>query len=92
MSDLGSSKDAAGGFDWENLDDLTSISVEDLQRRLESLAEEERAISYRRRIIQGRIDLIRAEIVRRGEAALSPEDLARVLMGDTPRNREGGGE
>jgi hypothetical protein len=45
------------------------------------LAEEERALSYRRRVLQGRIDLIRAELVLRGGVALSPEELARVLTG-----------
>lgn len=62
----------------------------DLRRDLEALVEEERAVSYRRRLIQGRIDLIRAELVRRGEASLSPEDLARVLMGDDPAEQGGG--
>jgi hypothetical protein len=56
-------------YEWEGEPDLTSIS------------EEERALSYRRRVLQGRIDLIRAEVVRRGGVVLSPADLARVLMG-----------
>jgi hypothetical protein len=73
-----------GGFDWENAEDVTALSEEDLRNRLEDLAEEERAVSYRRRILQGRIDLIRAELVERGAVALRPEDLARVLLGDSP--------
>ncbi len=73
-----------GGFDWENAEDVTALSEEDLKDRLEDLSEEERAVSYRRRILQGRIDLIRAELVERGAIALSPEDLARVLLGDSP--------
>ena len=71
-----------GGFDWENAEDVTALSEEDLRDRLAALSEEERAVSYRRRILHGRIDLIRAELVQRGAAALSPEDLARVLLGD----------
>jgi hypothetical protein len=47
---------------------------------LETLTEEEKAVSYRRRILQGRIDLIRAELVGRGVATLAPEDLARVYL------------
>ena len=39
-------------------------------------------MSYRRQILQGRIDLIRAELVRRGSVARSPEQLVRVLMGE----------
>ncbi len=73
-----------GGFDWENAEDVTALSEEGLRERLEALSVEERALSYRCRILQGRIDLIRAELVERGAAALSPEDLARVLLGDFP--------
>jgi hypothetical protein len=42
-------------------------------------------VSYRRRVLQGRIDLMRAELLDRGVAALSPEDLARVLLGEKER-------
>ena len=73
-----------GGFDWEGAEDLTALSRRELASRLESLCEEERALSYRRQVLQGRIDLIRAELVGRGSAALSPEDLSRVLLGDSP--------
>ena len=72
------------GFDWENVEDVTALSEEDLRDRLEDLSEEERVVRYRRRILQGRIDLIRAELVERGAVALPPEDLARVLLGDSP--------
>ena len=73
-----------GGFDWENAEDVTALSEEDLRDTLEALSEEERALGYRRRILQGRIDLIRGELVERGAVALSPRDLARVLLGDSP--------
>ena len=68
------------GYEWEEAPDLTSVSEEELRVRLKELSEEERALSYRRRVLQGRIDLVRAELVRRGGVALSPEELARVLM------------
>ncbi len=71
-------------FAWEEQDDLTAISEERLRSLLGELAEEERIVSYRRRVLQGRIDLLRAELVSRGGASLSPRDLARVLMGETP--------
>ncbi|HEX6711167.1 MAG TPA: hypothetical protein VF068_12625 [Rubrobacter sp.] len=74
-----------GGFDWDDAEDITALSDENLGGRLEALCEEERALSYRRRVLQGRIDLIRAELVGRGVAALSPEDLARVLLGEKER-------
>ena len=72
------------GFDWEDAEDLTSLSEEDLRARLAALAEEERGLVYGLRIVQGRMDVIRAELVRRGAvpATLSPEDLARALLGE----------
>jgi len=78
MDDAG----ALRGFDWEGAEDLTALSEEDLRDRLQALTEEERAVSYRRRVLHGRIDLIRAELMGRG--AVSPEDLARALLGETP--------
>jgi hypothetical protein len=75
------------GFDWEEAKDLTLLSESDLREILKALTEEERAVSYRRRILQGRIDLIRAVLARRGVAALAPEDLARVLLGKSPEER-----
>ena len=78
------------GFDWENAEDLTALSGEDLARRLEELAEEERAVGYRRRVLRGRIDLVRSELSRRDGFALSAEELADVLMGRLPEGRLGG--
>jgi hypothetical protein len=81
---------AGEGFDWEEAEDLTALSEEELRGRLEGLVEEERSISYRRRVLQGRIDLIRAELVGRGVVALSPEALVRVLMGESSGPKEHG--
>ena len=77
------------GFDWEGAEDLTALSEEELRGRLEELVAEERSISYRRRVVQGRIDIIRAELVGRGAAALGPEALARVLLGGSPGKEHG---
>lgn len=79
------------GYEWEEEPDLTSISEEELRERLKELVEEERILSYRRRVVQGRIDLIRAELVLRGGVALSPEELARVLLGGEGGRLEGPG-
>jgi hypothetical protein len=76
-------------FDWEGADDITALSDEDLRGLLGALIEEERAASYRLELLRGRIGLIRAERVGRGVAALSPEDLARVLLGDLPGGGRG---
>jgi hypothetical protein len=78
MSDRGEK----GGFDWEGAEDITALSEDELRERLETLVEEERAVSYRRRILHGRIDLIRVELVRRGAVVRSPEELVRALMGE----------
>ena len=78
---------ALRGFDWDGAEDITSLSEGDLRERLEALTEEEMAVSYRLGILRGRIDLIRSELVGRGVAALSPEDLARVLLGGFPEER-----
>ena len=71
------------GFDWEEAEDITALSEDELRERLQALIEEERAVSYRRHVLQGRIDLMRAELAGRGLAALAPEDLARVLLGNS---------
>ncbi len=68
-------------FAWEETD-ITALSEAELTERLGRLVEEERAVSYRRRVLHGRIDLMRAELVRRGATTRSPEELVRVLMGD----------
>ena len=80
MDGGGTFKEEAGVLDWESYPDLTAVSKQDLGSILERLVDEEQAVSYRRRVLQGRIDLIRSELIRRGEGSLSPEDLAQVLI------------
>ena len=76
------------GFDWEEAEDITVLCEGELRERLQALAEEERAVSYRRRVLQGRIDLMRAELTGRGLVALAPEDLARMLLGNSLEEQE----
>lgn len=80
MGDPGSAGGA--GFDWEGTEDFTALSRRDLASMLEALCEEERALGYRQQVLRGRIELIRAELSGRSPAALSPEELARVLLGE----------
>ncbi len=71
-----------GGFDWEGAEDITVLSAGELKERLAELVEQERAVSYRLRVLQGRIDPMRVELVKRGTVARTPEELVRVLLGD----------
>jgi len=73
------------GFEWEDAEDITALSEDELRDTLAALSEEERVVSYRRRILQGRMDLIRAELVARGAVSRSSGDLARVLLGEEIR-------
>jgi hypothetical protein len=75
-------------YEWSAEPHLTAISEEESRARLEKLSEEGWTIGYVRRVVRGRIDLIRAELVRRGGVTLPPEGLARVLLGE---GRQGGG-
>jgi hypothetical protein len=43
------------------LPDLATLSDEDLKALIEELTVEENEVSYRRRLLQGRIDILRAE-------------------------------
>jgi hypothetical protein len=45
----------------EPLPDLGSLSDDDLKALIERLEAEEDEVSYRRRLLQGRIDILRAE-------------------------------
>jgi len=81
------------GFDWEEAEDITALSEEELGDLLQDLIGEERTVSYRRRVLQSRIDLIRAELAGRvrdpAMPALAPEELARVLLGNPIGNSLG---
>ena len=49
----------------EPLPDLASLSDDDLKQLIEDLMKEENEVSYRRRLLHGRIDILRAELVAR---------------------------
>lgn len=65
--------------DRDETEDLTALSGPELSERLEDLVREEREVSRRRRVLHGRIDLIRAELVRRGAEGASAEELAHAI-------------
>lgn len=45
----------------EPLPDFATLSDDDLRALIHELEEEENAISYKRRLLQGRIDILKAE-------------------------------
>jgi hypothetical protein len=45
----------------EPLPDLATLSDDHLKTMIEELTQEENEVSYRRRLLQGRIDILRAE-------------------------------
>jgi anti-sigma-K factor RsiG len=49
----------------EPLPDLASLSDDDLKQLIEDLMNEEKEVSYRRRLLHGKIDILRAELVAR---------------------------
>ena len=46
----------------EALPDLDSLSDQELRDLIRDLMDEEREVSYRRRILHGKIDILRAEL------------------------------
>ena len=49
----------------ESLPDLRSLSDEELKKLIGELQTEEQEVSYARRILHGKIDILRAELVAR---------------------------
>ena len=49
----------------DSFPDLGSLSDSELKQLIEDLTEEEQQVSYRRRILHGKIDILRAELVNR---------------------------
>ena len=58
----------------EPLPDLGSLSDDELRLLIERLEREESDISYQRRVLQGRIDILRAERVARLQRSVSGGD------------------
>ena len=75
--------------------DLGSLSDQELKDLIQQLTEEEVDISYKRRILHGKIDILRAELVNRlrkkhegGEDVITGDDVRRltdILAGRTRR-------
>jgi hypothetical protein len=72
--------------------DLDTISDEELKKLIEELQKEEQEVSYRRRMLHGKIDILRAELVQRlqkseGRSVLKEvnlEKLTEILAAKAP--------
>ena len=78
----------------EPLPEFATLSDEDLKKVIDDLTREEQEVSYRRRLLHGKIDILRAELVARlqkteGRSVLETVDvnaLTEILSGKaTPR-------
>ncbi len=65
---------------------LSDRTVDELRELLDELYEEEQKVSYRRRVLHGKIDILRAELVRRlkddrthGKGVVSGNDIDRLI-------------
>jgi hypothetical protein len=73
----------------EPLPDLATLPDEDLKKLIDDLTREEQEVSYRRRLLHGKIDILRAELVARlqkteGQSVLDHVDvnaLTEILTG-----------
>ena len=77
--------------------DVSSMSDKELKELIDQLTDEEREVSYRRRLLHGKIDILRAELVARlqktgGKGVLESvdvESLTAILAGKaTPPDEE----
>jgi hypothetical protein len=72
-------------FQMDTFPDLGSLSDQELKDLIQQLTDEEQEVSYRRRILHGKIDILRAELVNRlrkkhegGEEVISGADVQRL--------------
>lgn len=67
----------------EPLPDLATLSDADLRQLIRDLVDEEHEVSYRRRMLHGKIDILRAELVSRlqgteGRSVLDEVDVEKL--------------
>jgi hypothetical protein len=86
----------------ETFPDLGALSDQELKDLIDQLTKEEQEVSYQRRILHGKIDILRAELVNRlrkkreqGEAVITGADvqqLTDILAGKSMPEGENGAE
>lgn len=69
----------------DSLSDLGALTEQELKELIDQLTEEEQKLSYHRRILHGKIDILRAELVnrlrakhQRGESLISGSDVQQL--------------
>ena len=69
----------------EPFPDFATLSDDDLKQLIEDLMQEEKEVSMRRRLLHGKIDILRAELVNRlrqkheaGESVISGDDVQQL--------------
>jgi anti-sigma-K factor RsiG len=82
----------------ETFPDISSMSDKELKKLIDELADEERQVSYQRRLLHGKIDILRAELVNRlkakreaGDVLITGQDvqqLTDILLGKVPAPSE----
>ena len=81
--------------------DLGSLSDQELKDLIQQLTDEEQEVSYRRRILHGKIDILRAELVNRlrqkrerGDSLISGDDVRQLteILAGKARSPEPEGE
>lgn len=84
----------------ETFPDIGAMSDQELKDLIATLTEEEHEVSYRRRLLHGKIDILRAELVSRlrtrreeGQDSISGADVQKltdILLGKAPDEGKGG--
>jgi hypothetical protein len=69
----------------ETFPDIGAMSDAELRELIDELTAEEREVSYKRRLLHGKIDILRAELVNRlrqkreaGESVITGDDVKRL--------------
>ena len=74
----------------EPLPDLAKLSDDDLKQLISDLTQEENEVSYQRRLLHGKIDILRAELVARlqktqGQSVLDDVDVEHLTANLTSK-------
>ena len=70
-------------------DDLAGIDLDELRGRRREAEQEEADLSYIRRMLQGRMDILRAELARRASGGDAIVDHLSAVLADTGRSDHG---